>query len=246
MKSRWALLVALLALAGLVSADAFAAGTQRPWYDRFVAHSAALASLADEIDLTPVVVGDMRSADDLLAEMQAAGAEGGGTSSPFTLDGNGDSTGDGATTGASEMPSAGYAVALEGSDMIVAPVLRRAPATSSDADGPTSAAYVAERDRFDAWYAHMYPLMTTGWAWVGYYWNDSTGDVEINLTLVLADRDAAVALGESQNQWSIWSFAAADVISTNDHGPRHWEREHGTRRIHIPASAEALSGQLDG
>lgn len=240
MKSRWAFVVALLALAGLVSGDAFAAGKQRPWYGRFVEHREALESFAQEVDLTRVVVGDIRTPDELLAEMQVASAEGGGTSSPFVRartddEAGGESAGGDATGEGPEMPNAGYAVALEGSDMIVAPVLRSTELAAS-------AAYAAERDRFDAWYAHMYPLMTTGDVWIGYYWNDSTGDMEINLTLVLADRDVAFDLGEHQNQWSIWSFAASDVISTSDHGPRHWEREHHTRRIHIPAGAAALDG----
>lgn len=163
--------------------------------------------------------GSLRTADELLDEMYAIGEIGGATQSPFVLGG-----------GVVLAPHTGYCVALAGSDY------RPPVALLQHRDQPdlTSATAV---DEFRAWHEAMTPHLVQGHVWISMWRDDASGELAINITVVLDDRKAAMVLARHEDQQSIYHLDTEETIQAEGTGGPGWVPQPPST-VHVPKSEE--------
>ena len=126
--------------------------------------------------------------------------------------------------GSSHTPEAGYAVTVQGTDYRFSPKEAAAWATEIDSTNPVRAdddtAAEAQRNDLIRWLDRVRPLLDSRHAWIGGWYNEAKGTLEVNVSLVIDEkyRDEAVKLGRDWDQHGIWDFADGSVIETGGSG----------------------------
>lgn len=199
-----------------------------------VAAAAAVNGSVDMGQLMRAVVGkntvtppppeaSLRTAEELAERLLDLANDEGATESPFV-----------SPTGVVEQASTGCCCALETSDL-------RSRVDEFDVGDPSARdrAHESLAREIRGWLTAMRPLLETDHVWIG-MWRDTDRDVvEMNLTLVLHDRQFAIALGRHQNQIAVYDIDAGDIVMTDGTGGTPYSPETGAKGLHLPTIEQA-------
>lgn len=178
---------------------------------------------SDAVTPASFAAGSLRTAEELARRLLSLADDEGATESPFVT-----------PDGAVESAVTGCCCALESSD-------GHLPAHDIDPSNPEEMAPALERTTnvVRQWLADMQPLLETGCAWIGMWRDPDTEECEINVTLVIRDREFVEALGRHQNQKSVYDIDAGDTVITGGTGGTPYSPEVGVGALHLPTVEEA-------
>lgn len=192
------------------------------WYEGMAGTSQVLSPAVQSDNPRSRVrpLGSLRTPEDLLDGLDAIGEIGGATQSPFVLGG-----------GVVLAPETGYCVALSGSDLKLSPVL--VPGRSD----PDVLGASAEFGEFRRWHQTMTPYLAHGRTWIGMWRDDASGELEVNVTMVVEDEQVALALARSQDQKAVYHLDTEETIQAGGTGGPGWSPELPSA-LHVPEREE--------
>ena len=147
--------------------------------------------------------------EDLAAVAFRTRHEGGFTISPFDLDPAIDTA----------MATSGICVAFDTTHMTWNEDMQGA---ALDSEGRPSRAFL---NRLSNWVNTWRPVLDSGNVWIGGWYAEDSGELEINLTFVFRSehREQAIQFGEMQDQQAVFDLESKELILTGGSGGTAWE-----------------------
>lgn len=134
--------------------------------------------------------------------------DGGFTVSPLDLDPDSDTA----------MASSGICVAFDTTHMTWDVAQHGQAMDSAGLPNPAFARRLA------SWAKHWEPVLETGGVWIGGWYSEGTGELEINLTFVFRPecKEQAIRFGEMQDQQAVFDLDSKELIHTGGSGGTGW------------------------